>query len=79
MVTCCDMRYASADAKFSVREVAVGLAADVGTLQRLPKLIPDGIAREMARDQSGACADWKKAAELGSEMGRKYLVSNCND
>lgn len=48
MVTCCDMRYASADAFFSVREVAVGLAADVGTLQRLPKLIPDGVAREMA-------------------------------
>jgi enoyl-CoA hydratase len=48
MVTCCDMRYASEDAWFSVREVEVGLAADVGTLQRLPKLIPDGIARELA-------------------------------
>ena len=48
MVTNCDMRYASADAFFSVREVAVGLAADVGTLQRLPRLIPDGVAREWA-------------------------------
>jgi enoyl-CoA hydratase len=48
MVTCCDMRYASEDAWFSVREVDMGLAADVGTLQRLPKLIPEGVAREMA-------------------------------
>ena len=48
LVTCCDMRYASEDAWFSVREVDMGLAADVGTLQRLPKLVPDGVAREMA-------------------------------
>lgn len=48
LVTCCDMRYASADAMFSVREVDVGMAADVGTLQRLPRLVPDGIARELA-------------------------------
>lgn len=48
MVTCCDMRYASADAVFSVREVDVGMAADVGTLQRLPRLVPEGVARELA-------------------------------
>jgi enoyl-CoA hydratase len=48
MVTCCDMRYASEDAWFSVREVDVGLTADVGTLQRLPRLVPEGVAREMA-------------------------------
>jgi len=63
MVTCCDMRYASADAKFSVREVAVGLAADVGTLQRLPKLIPDGIAREMAYTARDVHAD--EALQMG--------------
>lgn len=34
--TCCDIRICSNDARFSVREVAIGLAADVGTLTRLP-------------------------------------------
>lgn len=34
--TCCDIRICSKDARFSVREVAIGLAADVGTLTRLP-------------------------------------------
>ena len=48
LVTCCDMRYAAADAVFSVREIDVGMVADVGTLQRLPRLIPEGIARELA-------------------------------
>lgn len=48
LVTCCDMRYASAEANFSVREIDVGMTADVGTLQRLPRLIPDGVARELA-------------------------------
>ncbi len=48
MTTCCDMRYATADAFFSIREIDIGMTADVGTLQRLPKLIPDGIARELA-------------------------------
>ena len=38
LITCADIRVASSDATFSVREVAMGLAADVGTLQRLPKI-----------------------------------------
>ncbi len=48
LVCCCDMRYAAADAVFSVREVDVGMVADVGTLQRLPRLVADGVARELA-------------------------------
>lgn len=48
LVTCCDMRYATHDAVFSVREIDVGMVADVGTLQRLPRLIPEGVARELA-------------------------------
>ncbi len=48
MVTACDLRYASRDAFFSVHEINIGMTADVGTLQRLPKLIPEGVAREMA-------------------------------
>ncbi len=48
LVSCCDMRYAASDVQFAVREIDVGMTADVGTLQRLPRLIPDGMAREMA-------------------------------
>lgn len=48
LVTCCDLRYAAADAQLAVREIDVGMTPDVGTLQRLPRLIADGIARELA-------------------------------
>lgn len=48
MITAADLRYATEDATFCVKEVDVGLAADVGTLQRLPRLIPEGIARDWA-------------------------------
>jgi enoyl-CoA hydratase/carnithine racemase len=47
LVTACDMRYATEDAFFVVQETNIGMTADVGTLQRLPKLIPDGVAREL--------------------------------
>src|SRR5262249_2700912 len=46
LVTACDMRYATEDAFFVVQETNIGMTADVGTLQRLPKIIPDGVARE---------------------------------
>ena len=48
LVCCADMRYASADAYFCVKEIDIGMVADVGTLQRLPKLIGEGLARELA-------------------------------
>lgn len=48
LVTCCDMRYATPDAVFSIREIDLGMVADVGTLQRLPRLVGEGIARELA-------------------------------
>jgi len=48
MVCAADVRYATADAFFVVQEINIGMTADVGTLQRLPKLIPDGVARELA-------------------------------
>jgi len=48
MVSACDLRYATEDAFFCVQEINIGMTADVGTLQRLPKIIPDGIARELA-------------------------------
>lgn len=48
LVTACDMRYASENAYFNVKEVDLGLAADVGTLQRLPSIVGQGVAREWA-------------------------------
>jgi enoyl-CoA hydratase len=48
LVTACDVRYASADAFFCVQEINLGMTADVGTLQRLGKVVPEGFAREMA-------------------------------
>ena len=48
MVTAADCRYATADAFFCIAEINIGMTADVGTLQRLPKLIPEGIVRELA-------------------------------
>jgi len=48
LICCADMRYASADAIFSIKEIDIGMTADVGTLQRLPKLIPAGVVRELA-------------------------------
>jgi enoyl-CoA hydratase len=48
MVTCGCIRYATADAFFCVQEINIGMVADVGTLQRLPKLVPFAVVKEMA-------------------------------
>ena len=48
MVTACCIRYATADAFFCIQEINIGMVADVGTLQRLPKLVPLGVVKEMA-------------------------------
>jgi len=63
LITCCDMRYAAAEAYFSVKEIDVGMTADVGTLQRLPKLVPDGIVRELA--YTGRRFDGAEAKQIG--------------
>lgn len=68
MITACDMRYCSADAHFSVKEIDLGMAADVGTLQRLPKVIGEGIARELA--YTGRKVDGAEAQQIG-------LVNKC--
>ena len=48
LATACDIRVCSADAFFTVQEISIGMAADLGVLQRLPKIVPLGVAREMA-------------------------------
>ncbi|MCW3148028.1 crotonase/enoyl-CoA hydratase family protein [Stutzerimonas stutzeri] len=48
LISACDMRYSTVDAQFSIKEIDMGMAADVGTLQRLPRIIGDGMMRELA-------------------------------
>ena len=48
LIAACDMRYAAEDAQFAIKEIDMGMAADVGTLQRLPRIIGDGMLRELA-------------------------------
>lgn len=48
LVCAADSRYCTADAYFTIKETELGMTADVGTLQRLPKLMPEGVVRELA-------------------------------
>lgn len=48
LATALCLRYASADAFFCIQEINIGMTADIGTLQRLPKLVPMAIAKELA-------------------------------
>ena len=48
LVTACDMRVGSAECFFTVQEINIAIVADVGTLQRLPYLLPQGLIRELA-------------------------------
>ena len=48
LATACDLRYCSADAFFCLQEINIGMTADLGVMQRLPKIIAPGVAREMA-------------------------------
>ncbi len=63
LIAACDVRYASVDARFSVREVKVAIVADMGSLQRLPAIIGDGNLRELAL--TGKDIDAARAREIG--------------
>ncbi len=63
MVAACDMRFCSSNAFFKIAEVDIGIAADVGTLQRLPSLMPLAKVRELA--YTGRKFDAAEAKELG--------------
>jgi enoyl-CoA hydratase len=63
LITACDIRLASADAVFSVRETRIAMVADIGTLQRLPRVIGDGAARELIF--TGRDVDAARALRIG--------------
>jgi enoyl-CoA hydratase len=48
LAAACDIRVCSADAFFTVQEIHIGMAADLGVLQRLQRILPQGLARELA-------------------------------
>ena len=68
MVTAADMRYADESAFFSIAEINIGMTADVGTLQRMPKLVPEGIVRELAYTGRRWSAAEAKAAGFVNEV-----------
>jgi len=63
LVTACDIRLASADAAFSVRETRIALVADVGVLQRLPRIVGEGTARDLVL--TGRDIDAARAERIG--------------
>lgn len=63
LISAVDIRYASADAKFSVREVKLAIVADVGSLARLPYILSDGHLRELAL--TGKDIDAVRAEKIG--------------
>lgn len=67
IVSACDMRYCTKDAYFSIKEIDMGMVADLGTLQRLPKIISPGFAAEMA---------FTGRKVFGPEAASKGIVNN---
>ena len=67
MVAACDMRFGTQEAWLRIEETNIGMFADVGTLQRLPKLIPDGVARELA--YTGDTLSAERAERIGLYNG----------
>lgn len=63
LICAADMRYCTEDAYFTIKETEIGMTADVGTLQRLPKLMPEGMVRELAYTGRNFYAD--EALRLG--------------
>lgn len=68
LIAACDLRYCSEDARFCLKEIDLGIVADVGVLQRLPKIVGDGYTRELAFTA-------RKVA--GAEAAQRGLVSQC--
>jgi enoyl-CoA hydratase/carnithine racemase len=71
LTSACDIRFASKDAVFSIRETRIGIIADIGTLQRVPHIIGQGWFRELALTGRNF------SAEEALQMG--YITRLCSD
>jgi enoyl-CoA hydratase len=63
LISACDIRLCSAEARFSLREVRVGMVADIGSLERLPYIIGEAYTRELAF--TGKDIDAARALQIG--------------
>ena len=63
LATACDIRVCTSDAFFTVQEIHIGMMADLGVLQRLAKIVPPGMARQMA--YTGERVEARRALETG--------------
>ncbi len=72
LAAACDIRLCSAGAFFTVQEIHIGMAADLGVLQRLPKIVPPGVAREMA--YTGERVEAERALQVG--LVNRVLTDN---
>ena len=78
LITAADIRICTKDAFFLIEEINVGLAADIGTIQRLPKIIPAGIARGWTMLGEKVSADRAKEVGLVSSLHNNHeeMMSN---
>jgi enoyl-CoA hydratase len=72
LICACDIRLASKDAKFSLLEASVGMVADVGVLQRIPNIIGQGHARELAYSCRKISAESAKEIHLVNDVFDDY-------
>lgn len=68
LISACDVRVASTDAIFSIRETKMGLVADIGALQRLPAIVGNGVTAEMAMTGADYPASWALERGLVSQV-----------
>ena len=81
LITACDIRLASQDAFFCIQEINIGMAADVGTLQRLPRIIPDSKMRELAYTGRRMLSNEAKESGLVSDVYKtqKEMLKAANE
>lgn len=76
LISACDIRYATDDAFFSIKEVDMGMVADLGSLQRLPKIMSEGSVRELAFTGRNLYAEEAKALGLVNNVFKDYSKLN---
>ncbi|MBW8637133.1 crotonase/enoyl-CoA hydratase family protein [Hoeflea sp. WL0058] len=78
LISACDIRLAARDAYFSIEEINIGMTADVGTLQRLPKLIAPSVVAELSYSGRRFSADEALRIGLVSHLAesREALVDH---
>ena len=77
LIAACDIRLCSADARFSLREVKVAIVADLGSLQRLPRIIGEGNTRELAFTGKDIAAS--RALQIGLVSEARKLAREIAD